>query len=385
MKKRFPAVQQQSLTRCRPVTDVRPGGRISRSSPAVRHAVFPAATEKNTRLHPPLLLPLLLLFLMILPTPSLRASEAMGNGEEGREKQKQEDIRQTTQIIQTKQATQTTSSSSSSSLPSPAAGGAEDASAADHHSGKKFSEFTADVLPNTRYRVMFSSPAASPEWQIRFPDAEGKLPLGGILNAKGEKYRGEEKKKGKNMSYLQEFYTPVFARKALIRIKHKAEDFRFEIAPESEYRNINPEFELGAENLSGYARSFQSCIRKRAEGGNYLEISNSRYAMVMTDPLPVTAGRSYRISLRREDPAEKSGNEAAAKENISVYIRFLDKTGRILGNQRDYWKQVFLFYANWKSDFPASKDFTAPEGAAFLECLITNGKIAGFYITEKRP
>lgn len=394
------------LTLCRPVTDARLEGGISRFRPVVRHGVsFTASAAAGTEGNMPLLQPLsrslfqplsrslfqplsrslLLLFIMILPI-SLRASGAMVNSEGEGTKQKQENTfqaAQATQGTQAAQAAQATSSFSSSSL-LPVAGGSEEVSASDPPRGKEFSEFSADVLPNTRYRISFRS-AVPTDWQIRFHDAEDELPLGGILNAQGGKYLGGEKKKGENAYYLQEFYTPAFARKALIRIKHKAEDFRFEIAPESEYRNINPEFELGAENFSGYARSFQSCIRKRAEGGNYLEISNSRYAMVMTDPLPVTAGRSYRISLRREDPAEKSGNEAAAKENISVYIRFLDKTGRILGNQRDYWKQVFLFYANWKSDFPASKDFTAPEGAAFLECLITNGKIAGFYITEKRP
>ena len=54
----------------------------------------------------------------------------------------------------------------------------------------------------------------------------------------------------------------------------------------------------------------------------------------------------------------------------------------MLENQRDYWKRSFTFYGNWKNDFPASKPFTAPEGAAFLECQITNGKIAAFYVTE---
>ncbi len=389
-----------SLTLCRPVTDARPEGGIFRFRPVVRHGVsFTASAAAGTEGNMPLLQPLsrslfqplsrslLLLFIMILPI-SLRASGAMVNSEGEGTKQKQENTFQAAQATQGTQGTQAApaTSSFSSSSPLPGAGGSEEVSASDPPRGKEFSEFSADVLPNTRYRISFRS-AVPTDWQIRFHNAEDELPLGGILNAQGGKYLGgEKKKKGENAYYLQEFYTPAFARKALIRIKHKAEDFRFEIAPESEYRNINPEFELGTENLSGYARSFQSCIREGADGRNYLEISNSRYSMVMTDPLPVTPGRSYRISLRREDPAENGGDEAAAKkENISVYIRFLDKTGRILGNQRDYWKQVFLFYANWKSDFPASKDFTAPEGAAYLECLITNGKIAGLYITEKKP
>ena len=99
--------------------------------------------------------------------------------------------------------------------------------------------------------------------------------------------------------------------------------------------------------------------------------------MTLTDPVPVAAGKTYRVSLRREG----AGNP---KKNIGVYIRFLDKEGRVLENQRDFWKRNFTFYGNWKSDFPGSKPFTAPPDAAFMECQIIDGKVAAFYITEDK-
>ena len=91
----------------------------------------------------------------------------------------------------------------------------------------------------------------------------------------------------------------------------------------------------------------------------------------------MAAGKTYRVSLRREG----AGNP---KKNIGVYIRFLDKEGRVLENQRDFWKRNFTFYGNWKSDFPGSKPFTAPPDAAFMECQIIDGKVAAFYITEDK-
>lgn len=229
-------------------------------------------------------------------------------------------------------------------------------------------DFSAEVKPDTVCRVMFTS-EETPSWQLRFSDAEGNLPFGGILASEGARYRGAEKG-----TFLQEFYVPRFAAKVTLRTKHPVKAVRFESVPATKYRNINPEFKLGNDNYSGYARTTQSVIR-RGEKGNYLEISDSRYGMTLVDPIPVVSGKTYRVSLRREGPGDP-------KKNIGVYIRFLDKEGRVLENQRDYWKRSFTFYGNWKNDFPASKPFTAPEGAAFLECQITNGKIAAFYVTE---
>ena len=231
-------------------------------------------------------------------------------------------------------------------------------------------DFNAEVRPDAKYRVVLTAPAP-PEWQIRFTDADGNIPLGGILSSRGERYRGAEKN-----TYVREFYTPHFAKKATLRTKDKVENVRFEAVGDSKYLNLNPEFRLGSENYSGYARTTQSVIRKGADG-NYLEVSDSRYGMTLTDPVPVTPGKTYRVSLRREGPG-------VPKKNIGVYIRFLDKTGNVLDNQRNYWKQSFTFYSNWKNDFPASKQFTAPPSAAFLECLLLDGKFAAFYLTEEK-
>ena len=231
-------------------------------------------------------------------------------------------------------------------------------------------DFSTEVQPNTIYRVTFSS-AETPSWQLRFSDADGNIPLGGILVSEGKRYRGI-----KNNTFVQEFYTPYFAKKATLRLKQKVKNVRFEPVSSAKYLNLNPEFKLGKDNYSGYARTTQSQIRQGGKG-NYLEVSDSRYGMTLTDPVPVAAGKTYRVSLRREG----AGNP---KKNIGVYIRFLDKEGRVLENQRDFWKRNFTFYGNWKSDFPGSKPFTAPPDAAFMECQIIDGKVAAFYITEDK-
>lgn len=231
-------------------------------------------------------------------------------------------------------------------------------------------DFSTEVQPNTIYRVTFSS-AETPSWQLRFTDADGNIPLGGILVSEGARYRGVE-----NDTFVQEFYTPYFAKKATLRLKQKVKNVRFEPVPPAKNLNLNPEFKLGKDNYSGYARTTQSQIRQ-GEKGNYLEVSDSRYGMTLTDPVPVAAGKTYRVSLRREGAGDP-------KKNIGVYVRFLDKEGRVLENQRDFWKRNFTFYGNWKSDFPASKPFTAPPDAAFMECQIIDGKVAAFYITEDK-
>lgn len=232
-------------------------------------------------------------------------------------------------------------------------------------------DFGAEVKPNTIYRVTFTSENV-PSWQLRFTDAEGDIPFGGILASDGARYRGAEKN-----TFVQEFYAPYFARKVTLRTKDDSvKNVRFEAAPATRYVNLNPEFKLGKDNYSGYARTTQSAIRS-GEKGDFLEISDSRYGMTLTDPVPVVPGKTYRVSLRREGPGDP-------KKNIGVYIRFLDKEGRVLENQRDFWKRGFTFYGNWKNDFPASKPFPAPKDAAFMECQITGGKIAAFYITEDK-
>ena len=73
------------------------------------------------------------------------------------------------------------------------------------------------------------------------------------------------------------------------------------------------------------------------------------------------------------------------KENIGVYVRFLDKSFRLIGDEGLFHKWGFTFYSTWKNDQKSFKDYTAPENAAYMECLITNGDIEKFMIAEVVP
>ena len=229
-------------------------------------------------------------------------------------------------------------------------------------------DFSADVTPFTRMRVSFSA-SGNPQWQIRLTDPTGNIPMGGLLSASGENYLSPE---GAGR-FVQEFYVPDGVCRVTLRTDSAVNDVVFAPAPASDYVNINPEFKLGAGNVSGYRRMTRAAIRKDEAGNLFLEVQPSRYAMVLTDPIPVKPGTKYHVTLRRYGPGVK---------NINIILRFLDRYGLYCLNESNYWQQGFTFYSSWKNTFPASKTFVAPENAVTLECLVSEGNFAGIYIKE---
>lgn len=257
------------------------------------------------------------------------------------------------------------------------------------------------VLPNTKYRLTFTGTVNGPDvigknpevekrffseagakdvpmasWQLRFKDKDGNIQLGGIKQDFYQKLVLD----GRQV-YTQDFYAPHFADKLEVRFMNPSsnsvsvESVKVEPLKE-DFVNLNPGLNLGKYNFSGYGRATQSRMKTDEDGKSFLSIEPTRYGMVVTDTIPVTPGKNYRLSMVRH---------GETKENIGVYVRFLDKSFRLIGDEGLFHKWGFTFYSTWKNDQKSFKDYTAPENAAYMECLIANGDIEKFMIAEVVP
>lgn len=131
--------------------------------------------------------------------------------------------------------------------------------------------------------------------------------------------------------------------------------------------NVNPDFSLGrfchaGYAMAGYGSSVQMLPKK--EGGYFMRIAS----WVNTDPMPVVAGRRYRVEIKLR-PDTFSGARCT--------VTFSDTSGKAVKNSGG------LVLAK-KATLGAVEVFRAPEGASAVSLMLGAADYESIRITEEK-
>lgn len=131
--------------------------------------------------------------------------------------------------------------------------------------------------------------------------------------------------------------------------------------------NVNPDFSLGrfchaGYAMAGYGSSVQMLPKK--EGGYFMRIAS----WVNTDPMPVVAGRRYRVEIKLR-PDTFSGARCT--------VTFSDRSGKAVKNSGG------LVLAK-KATLGAVEVFRAPEGASAVSLMLGAADYESIRITEEK-
>lgn len=129
---------------------------------------------------------------------------------------------------------------------------------------------------------------------------------------------------------------------------------------------------LGGDVLDRFSDLTQAAFRTDATtGSRYLEIAETRYAMALTDFLPVTAGKTYRLKVRRQGPG---------LGNIDVGVLLYDEDLHLVreGELLPRMKRGFTCYSTWTDEVQARRwqDFEIPAGIAFARLMVSSDRLA---------
>ena len=222
-----------------------------------------------------------------------------------------------------------------------------------------------DVTPGSRV-VLTGSASAGARYELRFADAEGLSPIGGIVIHAADDFRADDG------SLAQALHVPRFGRKLEVRATAgRLSGLAVTPAPASGFVNVNAHFDIGRRNLSGYSRSVQ-CAFSPDGGTNALVVSDAPHALMRTDPIPVTPGTDYAVCVEQR----REGAKTAV-----VRAQFRDAAGRLIPTGLPDFKTRHEFHALWAGDGKErwARFKTLPD-AATVSFTVTAGALTKFCV-----